>query len=181
LELEGNPAGPTGDDWGAFPERLGDDQPEAFANRLLDHDLGETLERVDLDVADAGEIGEDVDVCVVAGRGLDLVVDVPAAGIVEGHRADECELQIGHLLAGQAVGGDDAERVLPRIEPGDLGHERPAGVHTDPFDQPGGERGAEVEVLRALGVDGGWDDLDAVDGEGGRDEPTEGEDGGVRS
>ena len=40
LELERDASGPTGDHGRALPERFGDDQPEALADRLLDHDLG---------------------------------------------------------------------------------------------------------------------------------------------
>ena len=41
LELEGDASGPPGDDGRALPERFGDDEPEALADRFLDHDLGD--------------------------------------------------------------------------------------------------------------------------------------------
>ncbi len=66
LELEGDAAGASGDHGCPFPERFGDDEPESLTDGFLDHDLGEALEGVDLDVADAGEVGEEVNVRVVA-------------------------------------------------------------------------------------------------------------------
>ena len=51
----------------ALPQRLGDGQPEALADRLLDADVGLRLEGVDLDRADVVEVVEDLDVGVAAG------------------------------------------------------------------------------------------------------------------
>ena len=95
LELEGNASGAARRRRGSLPERFRDHQPEALAERFLDHDLGDALESVDLDVADAGEIGEHVDAVIVAGCVLDLAVDVPALGVVEGHRADNASWRSG--------------------------------------------------------------------------------------
>ena len=97
----------------------------------------------------------------------------PTLGIVERHRADERELDVGEPLAHQAVGLDHAERILPLVEPRDLGDQGPLRVDADPLQDPGGEARTELQVLRALGVDRGRDDLGAPDREVGRDEPTE--------
>ena len=103
-----------------------------------------------------------MDVGVVAGRVLDLVVDVPALWVVERHRPDEGELRVGHLLPYEPVGGDHAKGVFPGIEARDLSDERARGVDADPFEHAGREFRAELEVLGALGIDGGRDDLDSL-------------------
>ena len=72
-------------------------EPEALARGLLDHDVGQRLERVDLDRADVVEVVEDVDVRVAVGVRERRVVEVPALGVVGGHRADERELDVRPL------------------------------------------------------------------------------------
>ena len=65
--LQRDATGATGDHGRALPQRLGDDEPEALANRLLQDDRREPLERVDFDVSDAGQVREELD-RVVCGR-----------------------------------------------------------------------------------------------------------------
>ena len=67
LDLERDAADVAGDRRAALPERLGDGQAEALADRLLQHHVGLGLEGVDLDRADVVEVVEDLDV-LVAGR-----------------------------------------------------------------------------------------------------------------
>jgi hypothetical protein len=71
------------------------------------------LQGVDLDVADAGEVGVEVNVRIVGGVLGDLLVNPPALGIVERHRSDERGLQAGDLLAYETVGRKDPQGVLP--------------------------------------------------------------------
>src|SRR5215212_6493411 len=84
-DLERDTAGAPRHDRGSLPERLGDDQPEALADRLLDHHVGEALKGVDLDVSYPGKVGEDVDLRVFLCRLLYLVVDLPPFWVVERH------------------------------------------------------------------------------------------------
>ena len=92
------------------------------------------LERVHLDRADVVQVGEDVDVRIAAGVRDRLVVEVPAFRVVVRHRADERELHVRELLLHQAVRVDDAERVLPGIEAGDLRQQRPLDVDPELVD-----------------------------------------------
>ena len=85
-----------------LPERLGDGQPEALADRLLEHRRRVHLERVDLDRADVVQVREDEDVGVAGRVGDGLVVVVPALGIVVRHRADERELHVRDALLARA-------------------------------------------------------------------------------
>ena len=54
------------------------------------------------------------------------------------HRADERELHLGSRLLDEAVGVDDSERVLPRIEARHLREERPGDVDSELIDDVGG-------------------------------------------
>ena len=102
LDLQRDPADVAADERPALPQRLGHGQAEALARRLLDHDVGERLERVDLDRADVGEVVEDVDVRVAVGVRERRVVEVPALRVVGRHRADERELHVGPLAPSRA-------------------------------------------------------------------------------
>src|SRR3954471_18188789 len=67
LDLQGNAADVAGNRRAALPERLGDCQPEALADRLLQADVRLRLKGVDLDRADVVEVVEDLDVGVAVG------------------------------------------------------------------------------------------------------------------
>src|SRR3989304_1272522 len=88
------PAGGAADDRPLLPERLGNDEAEAFADGLLDDDLGRALERVDLQVADTVEVRQDVDIEVLSRAAHGLLVPGPAFGVVVRHGCDEQELQL---------------------------------------------------------------------------------------
>src|SRR3954453_14341059 len=62
LDLQRDPADVAADERATLPQRLADGQAEALLRGLLDHDVGERLERVDLDRPDVVEVVEDVDV-----------------------------------------------------------------------------------------------------------------------
>jgi hypothetical protein len=65
--LHGYATGATGDHRCALPQRLGDHKPKALANRLLHDDLGEALKGVDLDIADTGQVGVEVNQRIFSG------------------------------------------------------------------------------------------------------------------
>ena len=109
----------------------------------------------------------------------ELSVDLPALGVVERHRADQRELQLGNLLTHELVGGDHAEGVLPGIEARDLRDQPPGQVDTDPVEDLAGRVIRDVEVLRAERVDRRRDRADAGDRQIGRDELRHGEHGSV--
>src|SRR3954466_4464147 len=67
LDLERDAADVAADEGPPLPQRLRHRQAEALARGLLDHDVGERLERVDLDRTDVVEVVEDVDVGVAVG------------------------------------------------------------------------------------------------------------------
>ena len=71
--------------------------PKPFADRLLDHDAGDALERVDLHRADLVQVRQQVDVAVAGPGGLGVLPDLEALGVVGGHRPGEHELCVGHL------------------------------------------------------------------------------------
>src|SRR6266699_632026 len=76
-ELEWDAASLAGDDRGPLPEGLGNDEPETLAQGFLDDDVREPLERIDLDIAHARQVCEELDACIALGRLLNLVVDRP--------------------------------------------------------------------------------------------------------
>src|SRR5918999_552517 len=98
LHLERDAALLAADERPGLPERLGDRQAEALPGRLLDHHVGLRLEGVHLDRPDIVEVVEDVDVGVTVRVGHGRVEELPALGVVGGHRADQRELHLGHVL-----------------------------------------------------------------------------------
>src|SRR5215210_3932562 len=130
-DLQGDAAHVTADRRPPLPERLGDRQPEALADRLLQHHVRLRLERVDLDRPDVVEVVEDLDVGIRSGVFERAMEELPALRIVCGHRADQRELYLRDLLGHLPVGVDHADRVLPRIEAGDLRDHRPIDVDSE--------------------------------------------------
>ena len=110
---------------------------------------------------------------------LKLAVEVPALRVVQRHRADERELQAGHLLAREPVRLDHAERVLPGVEARDLRDERRVEPDADPVEHLARGHARERQVLRAERVDRRRDDGHVLDRQVGRDEVREREDGRV--
>src|SRR5919109_2345409 len=153
LDLRRDPADTAGDGRPRLPESLRHGQAEPLANRLLQHCRRVDLERVDLDGADVVEVREDEDVGVACGVLDGLVVVLPAFGVVVRHRADERELDARMHVPHASEGVDHAERVLPRIEPGDLREERPVDVDPELVDDVGGVLGRECHVLRRQWID----------------------------
>src|SRR5438132_4687138 len=137
----------------ALPEAFGDHEAEPFAQRLLDHDLGCPLERVDFAVLYAVEVCEQEDVRVAAGMFFRTVQVLLALGIVVGERADHDELNLAHLFLYEAIGVDDSERVLPGIETRDLQEDRPRGVHPELADDLARLIDRHVLVLHREGID----------------------------
>ena len=82
-----------------------------------------------------------------------LRVVVPALRIVVRHRADERELHVRVPRAHEPPGLDHAERVLPRVEAGDLGDQRALDVDPELVDDVRGVLGREGHVLRGERVD----------------------------
>ena len=62
------------------------------------------------------------------------------------------------LLLDDAVGIDHAQRVLPGVEAGDLGQERPVDVDPELVDDVRGVLGGERHVLGRQGIDRGRPD-----------------------
>ena len=88
-----------------------------------------------------------------------VVEELPALGVVGGHRADERELHLGHLLVHDPVGVDHAERVLPRVEARDLADQRPVDVDAELVADERRVLGRERHVLRRQRVDRGRADV----------------------
>src|SRR5215207_8881593 len=153
LDLQRNAADVAGDRRPPLPERLGDGQPEALADRLLQADVRLRLEGVDLDRADVVEVAEDFDVLVTARVFEGLLEVLHPLGVVGGHRADHCQLRLGDLLGHLAVGVDHADRILPGVEAGDLGDQRPVDVDPELAADEGRVLGREGHVLRRERVD----------------------------
>src|SRR3954447_5465739 len=145
-----------------LPERLGDRQSEALADRLLHDHVGLRLEGVHLDRADVVEVVEDLDVRIRAGVLEGAVEELPALRVVGGHRADQGELHLRDLLGHLAIGVDHADRILPGVEPGDLGDQGPVDVDAELVADEGGVVGGEGHVLGGEWVDGRRDDADAA-------------------
>ena len=96
FDLQRDAAAPAADDRPALPQSLAHGEPEAFAQRLLHHDVGRALERVDLHVADLLDVRQQVDVVVAGARFVGQLPVVEALGIVGRHRAREHELHVGN-------------------------------------------------------------------------------------
>src|SRR6266511_6416956 len=95
LDLDDDPAHPTRHRRPRLPEPLGHRQPEALADRLLEHRRRGDLEGVDLDRADVVEVREDVDVRIALRVRDGLVVERPAPGIVARPRPTDRPLRLG--------------------------------------------------------------------------------------
>src|SRR3984893_8509298 len=154
--LERDDAGAAADPRPTLPEALAHGEPESFSDRFLHDDVGGALERVDLHVADLLDVRQEMDVPVAAACLLGLLPDAEGLGVVGCHRSREHELSVGHLVAHDAEGLDDADGVLPRIEPAHLAHEWPTGVDPVLLADLGDERRREIEVLDRQRVDARW-------------------------
>ena len=124
VDLHRDAAAAPADHRPALPQSFADGEPESFAQRLLHHDVGGALERVDLHRADLLDVRHEVDVGVAGARLVGELPEVEALGVVGGHRAREHELRVGNLLAHDAERLDHADRVLPRVEAAHLHDER---------------------------------------------------------
>ncbi len=153
------PAHVAADERPRLPQRLGDGQAEALAGGLLDHHVGLRLERVDLDRAHVVQVVEDVDVGVAVGVGHRLVEELPALGVVGGHRTDQRQLHLGDVLLDQPVGVDHAHRVLPRVEARHLAQQRAVHVDSELVAHVRGVLGREGHVLGRQRVDRGRADV----------------------
>src|SRR5258708_27196227 len=69
-----------------------------------------------------------MDVAVTGPGLLRLLPDPEPFGVVGRHRAGEEQLSVRHLVAHDPERLDDTDRVLPRVEPADLAHDRPVRV-----------------------------------------------------
>ena len=79
--------------------------------------------------------------------------ELPALGVVGGHRADQGELEVREPLLDHAVRVDDPQRVLPGVEARDLEHQRPLDVQAELVDDVGRVLGRQRHVLRRQRVD----------------------------
>jgi hypothetical protein len=120
------------------------------------------LERVDLDRADVVQVVEDVDVRIPVGVGDGRVEEVPAFGVVGGHRTHERELDLRHLLFDDPIGIDHTQRILPRIESGHLAQQRAIDVDAELIADVDRVLGRERHVLGSQWIDRGWDDVSAA-------------------
>ena len=163
LDLQRDAADVAADDRPALPEALGHGEPEPLARGLLQDHVGVALERVDLHRADVVEVGEDEHVGVAAHVVDDALEVVPALGVVAGHGTDERELHVGVLRLDGAVDVDHAERVLPRVEAGDLQQQRAVHVDAELAHDVARVLRRELHVLGGQRVDGR---RDLADGDG---------------
>src|SRR3712207_3776151 len=92
------------------------------------------------------------DILVTRGVVDGLVPVVPSLGVVVGHRADQDELHLGHLLLYRPVDVYDAQRVFPGVEARDLQDIRPLWIHPELVGYVAGVFGGERHVLRAKRV-----------------------------
>ena len=83
-DLELDPAGAPTDHGPSLPEPLAHGEAEALPQRLLEHHVGDPLERVDLHRTDLVQVRQQVDVAVTGACGLGVV---PAPGTLPGRRS----------------------------------------------------------------------------------------------
>ena len=153
-DLQHDAAGAAADDRPALPEPLAHGEAEALAQRLLDHDVGDALERVDLHVPTCWMFESRWMSRSPARAASVSLPDLEALGVVGGHRAREHELRVGHLLAHDAERLDDADRVLPRVVAAHLAHDRPVRCRCRTAGVISWQNGiGELEVLHRQRVD----------------------------
>ena len=75
-----------------------------------------------------------MDIEVLAGVPDRLVQVIPSLGIVRSHRTYEDQLNIRDLLLHDAIGIDDPQGVLPRVEAADLRDDGTADVNPKALD-----------------------------------------------
>src|SRR5262249_58761781 len=126
--LQHDATGASAHDRPTLPEPLAHREPEALPDRLLDHDVGDALERVDLHVADLMEVRERVDVGIAGAFLLHLVPHPEPLGVIGGHRSRKKQLRVRDLLADDPKRTDDTDRILPRVVPAHLAHDRTTDV-----------------------------------------------------
>ena len=126
------------------------------------------LERVHLDGADIVHVAQNVNIWVAVGVLDGSVVVLPPLRVVVRHRADERQLHLGESPLHDAVGVDHAERILPWVEPRDLGQKRPLDVDAELVDDVGGVLGGERHVLWHQRIDRGRPDHDLLQAACGR-------------
>src|SRR5206468_6666608 len=102
---------------------------------LTDRHVGLSLEDVHFERTDSAEIGQEVNVRIIArvpGRALE---PQPALRIVAGHRGEQQELHLRNLLLHEPVRIDDAERIFPWIEAANLADYVPVEIDVEPRDR----------------------------------------------
>jgi hypothetical protein len=87
VKLEWNATRATGDDGQPFQSASETTSPNPLTDRFLNDDLRQTLKCIHFDIPDACQIRENMHVRIVADCLLNLVIDRPPLGIIQGHRA----------------------------------------------------------------------------------------------
>ena len=105
-------------------------RPKPSFDRLLEHDDGRTLKRVD-DAVRIGRQQQHLQVVVVAGLFHHFAKHLGAFGIVVGRAAGQGELQRRVVRLEQAIGLDHAQRILEAIEARHLDEQRPFGIDAE--------------------------------------------------
>src|SRR5881396_771298 len=149
LDLDADAGDIAPDNGDALPEGLAHDETESFAERLCDRHVGLSLEDVHFERTDSAEIGQEVNVRIIArvpGRALE---PQPAFRIVAGHRGEQQELHLRNLLLHEPIRIDDAERIFPWIEAADLTDYGPVEIDVEPRQDCLELLSVHVAVLRA--------------------------------
>src|SRR2546423_5227672 len=153
LDLDPYAAHVPTDHRNALPEGLAHDESEPLPEGFRQCGVCLPLEYVHLDRADAAEVGQKVDVRIVARMPCRPLAPQPAFGVVRGHRTDHEELDVRDCLFHEPICVDHAERVLPGIESPHLTHDRSAWVELETGEDRLAFLRRDFAILRAQRID----------------------------
>src|SRR5438132_3962478 len=139
----------------ALPEGLAHDESEPLPEGFRQCDVCLSLEYVHLDRADAAEVGQKVDVRIVARMPCRPLEPQPAFGVVLCHGGDHQQLDVGKGSLHQSVRVDDTERVLPRVEAAHLTDHTPGRVELEPREDGLPFTLVDISIFRTQRIDRG--------------------------
>src|SRR2546421_9837914 len=155
LNLDPDAAHVPTDHWNALPEGLADDEPAPSREGLRQCDVRLPLEYVHLDRADASEVGQKVDIRIIAGMPRRPLEPEPTLRIALRHPTDHEESTVRYGLLPQPICVDHSERVFPWIESAHLTDHRSGWLELEPREDRVPFIRYDLAILRAQGIDRG--------------------------
>src|SRR2546430_3095730 len=149
LNLDPDAAHVPADHRNPLPEGLAHDESEPFPEGFRQCDVRLPLEYIHLDRADASEVGQKVDIRIIAGVPRRPLEPEPTLRIVLRHRTDHEELNVRDGLLHQPICVDHSERVFPGIESAHLTDDRSGWLKLEPSEDRVPFIRCDLTILRA--------------------------------